>query len=478
MQQALHIFKKDVRRLRYEIIVTLVLAATFASSVGEGNPVFDWQTDRLNRVAYLLRVLLLLSWGYLVARTIQGEPLPGDRQFWVTRPYRWRSLLGAKALFIAVFVILPLLLSDCVILALNGLHPSDHLAGLAWHPLVFCVVFLVPVAALACITARTAEMVLAVVSVVATAEVLGRLSIGPSPPFFASLAWIRISLAFLVLFFGGLTIMILQYHARRTGVSRIFAAATLGLAFLVIAFLPWKADFAFQSWLVNAPVDTSSISIQLQPVERPLPRSSTYANGRILVSLPIDFSNVPLGTLPVVDGIAVELVLPDGKPYKPLTEHGTSTVNGKRRYLVSVEPRLYAQIKNTPLRMRVMVLLTLYGNLHTERMRIDGNSHSVPGVGVCAAEALEKSIRVGCLEPFRILGTGARVENTTAGDIVGADPLSPYPADFGISPMDQVSWQLYNEAGATTIIFTTMQPLAHVRRDLENPNVQLADFAN
>jgi hypothetical protein len=28
------------------------------------------------------------------------------------------------------------------------------------------------------------------------------------------------------------------------------------------------------------------------------------------------------------------------------------------------------------------------------------------------------------------------------------------------------------------IVFTTMQPLAHIRRELDIPNVQLAEFAN
>ena len=131
MRQALHIFYKDIRQFRYDVILTLVLTATFAWYTGHRTPLLGFQTDRLNVVADLLGLLLPFAWGYLVARAIYGEPLPGDRQFWVTRPYRWKSLLGAKVLFIAAFVTLPLLLSDCVILSLQGLHPSAHLAGLA-----------------------------------------------------------------------------------------------------------------------------------------------------------------------------------------------------------------------------------------------------------------------------------------------------------------------------------------------------------
>jgi hypothetical protein len=226
----------------------------------------------LNLVADLLGLLLPFAWGYLVARAIYGEPLPGDRQFWVTRPYRWKSLLGAKVLFIAAFVTLPLLLSDCVILSLQGLHPSAHLAGLAWHPFVFSVAFLLPVAALACITESIVQMVLAVLAVIAMVAVLSLLGMAASPLWFGSLEWVRSSLEFLVLLTGALAIMILQYRSRHTGLSRILAGATLGVAMIAARFLPWTVAFALQSRVVKSRLDTSSISVQFQPGGRQRPR--------------------------------------------------------------------------------------------------------------------------------------------------------------------------------------------------------------
>ena len=55
--------------------------------------------------------LPLVAW-YLIARLIHAETLPGDRQFWITRPYRWQSLLGAKVLFVLVFLNLPMTVAD------------------------------------------------------------------------------------------------------------------------------------------------------------------------------------------------------------------------------------------------------------------------------------------------------------------------------------------------------------------------------
>jgi hypothetical protein len=116
MRQAIHIFKKDVRHLWPEITVTLLVAAAFAF-LGAGGARFlsDPGASR-NLARQMLLFLLPVAWWILIARVIHAEPLPGDRQFWTTRPYDWKSLLGAKALFILGFVNLPLLISDVVIL--------------------------------------------------------------------------------------------------------------------------------------------------------------------------------------------------------------------------------------------------------------------------------------------------------------------------------------------------------------------------
>src|SRR5256885_7885270 len=66
-----------------------------------------WLADPVtNRIAAwtLVMILLPLAWWTLIARVIHDEVLPGDNQFWITRPYSWKSLLGAKALFILAFI--------------------------------------------------------------------------------------------------------------------------------------------------------------------------------------------------------------------------------------------------------------------------------------------------------------------------------------------------------------------------------------
>src|SRR5580704_13329656 len=96
VRQALHIFRKDVRYLRREISLVLCLVA-----------VFVW-TETHSPDPSWVEMLLPVAFGYLIARLIHAEALPGDRQFWITRPYGWKNLLGAKLLFMFVFVNLPI----------------------------------------------------------------------------------------------------------------------------------------------------------------------------------------------------------------------------------------------------------------------------------------------------------------------------------------------------------------------------------
>src|SRR5690348_3994597 len=97
MRQALHIFRKDARYLWPEICLILALVTVF----GWSNP-------------DAIELLVFTATAYLIARLIHAEALPGDRQFWITRPYRWQSLLGAKLLFVLVFVNLPIMLGPMV----------------------------------------------------------------------------------------------------------------------------------------------------------------------------------------------------------------------------------------------------------------------------------------------------------------------------------------------------------------------------
>ncbi len=78
-------------------------------------------------------------------------------------------------------------------------------------------------------------------------------------------------LACLVLTSAALAIMILQYRARRTGVSRVIFVAAVLLVLYGGRFLSGDRTFALQSPLFKSRVDTSSITAVFWPEAIPCP---------------------------------------------------------------------------------------------------------------------------------------------------------------------------------------------------------------
>src|SRR5580704_7308812 len=151
-QQALHIFRKDVRHLRFEIagilllLIVLVLTGvqTWEGLQARGGPESDSDGP--------LDLLLPVAWSLLIARAIQTEALPGDRHFWLTRPYSRPGLLLSKALLIVAFINLPLFVAQAAIISFDGLPLSSNFAGLLWNQVLISVLLLLPVAAMAALT--------------------------------------------------------------------------------------------------------------------------------------------------------------------------------------------------------------------------------------------------------------------------------------------------------------------------------------
>ena len=97
MRQALHIFRKDVRYLWIEIAAVLLATALFMFT--DARSAWNWRSPLPRTVAaFLVNFLLPFAWWTVIVRAVHAETLTGDRQFWPTRPYSWRSLLAAKAL--------------------------------------------------------------------------------------------------------------------------------------------------------------------------------------------------------------------------------------------------------------------------------------------------------------------------------------------------------------------------------------------
>src|SRR5882762_10717610 len=296
MRQTLHIFKKDVRHLWFEIAVAITLVAAFTFT---GARRVLWLTDpATNRIAAwtLVMLLLPLAWWTLIARVIHDEALPGDSQFWTTRPYSWKSLLGAKALFILAFISLPMLLADGVIVRAYGLPLGAEMRGLLWSQVLIAIVFIVPIAALSALTTGFVQLIFAIltpgvialgVAIVAPEMVLGG--------FFGASDWIKIYYVFLVISVAASAMLFWQYSVRGTAVGRSLAVAAGILAVLGMTLIPWSVAFRIQSWLSKQRVEQSLVHVDFDPGNRWLARVVIEGGDRVRVGLPIDITGLPHG---------------------------------------------------------------------------------------------------------------------------------------------------------------------------------------
>jgi hypothetical protein len=214
MLQAIHIFLKDARHWRWLIVLQLALLATrTAMAPGYADFRSGWQ-----QAPDTLDMLLPLVWWFLIAVVIYDENLDVGREFWITRPYSWQSLLAAKVLFVAVFVLAPLLIGDIVTLALAHFQVGALLPHLLWFECLKLLILL-PAALLASVTSGIRQFLagslLLIFIMYATALLAMRSAFEDAATLWFTLALIAIPAALIVW----------QYAQRRTWLVRSIAAA-------------------------------------------------------------------------------------------------------------------------------------------------------------------------------------------------------------------------------------------------------------
>lgn len=266
MRQTIHILRKDVRRLWAPLLIALAVQSLFVFfEMGPQHGPVGFAAGTLSAEA-LVDLLLPVAWWYLVVRLVHGEALPGDRQFWVTRPYRWNNLLAAKAAFILLFINLPVLIADCLILTAQGFSVGAHWHGILWKQIPFTVVALLPALGLASLTRNLGQVVVAVLLIVLRIVMNSfPLQRGISPGYTA-VGWIEDAVSILVLLSVLAAVILIQYRARRTWLARgLFAAFVIVPGFSVP--LGWQLEW--QARVKPSAVDTAAIRLTFDRLRGP-----------------------------------------------------------------------------------------------------------------------------------------------------------------------------------------------------------------
>jgi hypothetical protein len=326
MTQTLHIFRKDLRRLRWWLALWVALVAVQTASAIAGPRLALSglsQTIVMAQVDSLTATVVVLTLALLASRLIHDEPLVGLDWFWISRPYDWRALLAAKLLLAMVFFVGVPLAAHVIVMAAFGADlvdiirvapdfvASDLRWALAW------MVFAVLTRSLATFSlAAVGALIAMVLLVLIMTTVLIWNATGETPP--DTTAPIADASGAIVAGFvfvaATLAVIVVAYKERRIGWSLL--ATGIGLVAVVVVPMAWPWRFAAE-WpeaFDRRPGFRARVSAILDLSAPSLVDSGSFGGrrGDRIVQVPTRLVNLPTDLRIQGTFVSSRLVLADG----------------------------------------------------------------------------------------------------------------------------------------------------------------------
>jgi len=267
MKQIVHIFRKDCRRLWPIIGAVLLLTVLHGYGVvietpGGGMAVGMSPYTLFIMLVALSGLLLPIAFFLLVVSVVQEESLVGSDQFWLTRPYKRRSLVLEKLLFVIVWAVLPMLVHDVTLIRHFDFSLPSAFDLLIWKQAQFGL-FLLVAAALAALSSGFGRTVLLAIGsllvlVLAFYAVLqhsGEMNLTPSSDVYIGVALLALTVL------GAICVLAYQYRYRRATLSRLLGVGFLFACALLVRFWPNRITAYWSSRGASPLLE----SVQLRP---------------------------------------------------------------------------------------------------------------------------------------------------------------------------------------------------------------------
>jgi hypothetical protein len=408
MRQILHIFRKDVRHFWIEILASVVVLSGYIWRVLHqwANPTTT--SDLPNFLQGLLMALTPISWCLLVVRTIQDESLMGDRQFWVTRPYEWKKLIAAKALFIFLFVNVPLFTANAIFLKNSGFTATRYLAGLLWIQLSIILVLILPAACVSVVTSTFVQVILwtlgigGYIAIVASLSSLIPDSHIPTSTLDSSDLIAPGALA--VVFLG---IVLWQYTQRRPWIPRAIIVA-MALVIAVGSVVPTTETQVTRAYPLLAAGEQLPFHLTPVPPKRSTEDQSQLGEKKVELSIPVQFAGVPAGSLVVVAGTHATIRTRNGDQVttKWVNDYWEVWPNEETESVrVEIDRSFFETARFVPSDIRVTFAFTEYHEVNSRQIVTAPGEFPVDGVGICWVSSPRVSFwfqgSIGCRSPLK-----------------------------------------------------------------------------
>lgn len=466
MKQALHVLRKDMVYLRLEIALLLMLCILLTLSSGDSGS------------AWWAQMLVSIAAAYTIARLVHAEPIAGTSQFWITRPYRAWSLLAAKLAFVLLFISLPLCLSQLVIVLRLGFPWSAILPGLLWSQMSAFAVVILPLVALASVTAGFVPFIFTLLVVLATGFstqplawlVLSRPAL--AFPWPVSVEWVRQSAFAVILILCAAAVLWLQYTRRLTPVSRIVGAAGLIAAAAAYFYIPWQLALGLQGKLSDA--TTASVVVARDEAAK---LSRAYvpgrADGRVQIGVPLVITS---SSTVFPDAFTVVFASSDGRTWTGEAGGVNPSRRGKGRFDATVVlPQTFlTEAEGQTIRAQATLWLTLFEESSARKVRLsEGPANVMDGLQCYAGEFRYVWCRSAFRWPNRLISV--KVNEHDIRPVRMLVSYSPFPGSIGFDPV-QAYWASGSIRPEDEITIVSQKPVAHLRRNFDAGPFRIADL--
>ncbi len=469
---------KDLRYVWPHLLAVLPLMFVFATNdldlLTRHTPVLvaaAWQ------LLYLATPVAIWS---LVAALIHGEPLVGDRQYWLTRPFTWYHLAAAKWIVLAICINLPLFLFQAIALGASGISPVAYLPDLLWRQLFFSVFLLLPAAALAAVTRTHGQFALAVLLIAgpfagwAWLAGNGQYLLAASP--FAGWGWLSGHGQYIiggaqwidgcaiavVLCAGSCAILLLQYSQRRAALSRLLLALT-ALSCVVYLLLPQQAVY-------GALVSGANMRLSLDRTVK-YPAGDWRLRRTEAIELPLSAEGLPSNSELTLNDYRIAVESPDLPGFRTEVNfvrlHGWS---GQVGFLqIVLDPETSKLLSGHELTIQGRIYLTLMRRAQV--LDTASGTLRIPGFGVCSHS------RALCVSPAPhaslsfIRDPGEQRPDQYGRIVPLADAYAPFPVSPWLYPLDTYHYD------PTYPFLVVERPAGRFRFDFNFQHLRLDDFA-
>jgi hypothetical protein len=527
------------------VVIAQALCAVRTTMLGY----FD-QPPVLDRLTVFLPFLVYLGIALVAVTVVHQEPLSGLREDWLIRPISRRDLALSKVLFVLLMVNVPIMIVDVMQQLALHFPLSVSIGAAVSRSLGLVSVISLPALLLGAVTrSLTDAFVFGIAAAIGFAFLFAFATSALNPALFAiggqsGMVWISVGAAALVMMTGAAATLAFQYSTRRSLVARGLGLAAVLAALCTFVCLPRTVIIAVQESLwgssasseVELRFDSTRQWARIEPQRAvsygnasPVPAAVVAARAaekaRIdrqmaKIRLPLRIAGMHRDDILLADRVAVRIVAETGKVLYQgagvCTRGGTGVgvscsdnalavwagaavgaeIPSEQRLVVPIA--VYERIKDEPVRVEVMYVLTRFVARSRGTIGATGDAQSLSEMGSCATRIDDDGdeINLGCLTDVGVPSCAAAVlEDPQTNrrnpelhlcspnygpfhrigfeDVVGRSLLSiPFRDRSGLAHYPVESTAI----DRARIVLTVYDPVDHFRSTVAIPSIRLVEW--